>query len=222
MSTDHGSQPDAQKMMTAAADAVWSDEGADSGVVYSSTIPASAALVLTWVGAGSIGIGAQGLAAVSVTRAGATYPAHGWTLSQTVITGVTALGLVLFTGFRRRPVGRFDGVAITGGAWLLGWVWLFSELSSAFEFGGPTYPDGPVDTCVYASCWPSPYQGIALAMPVVVAVLAAVAMATLGRRLSWWIRATVPAAVLIAATLLQVTTWDRYVIPLFEGPSPFS
>lgn len=193
----------------------------DVDTIRASWLPVVAAMALTFVGALWIGIGRAGLAAVSVTREGLTYSAQGSALSQTVATGLTAAGLVLFTGYRRRAVGKVDGVALVGGVWVLGWVGLISEFSSGIEFGGPQYMGGPVDTCVYASCWPASYQGTAIAAPTIVAVLAAAAMATIGRRTSWCIRAAVPAAVLIVLTLLQVTIWNSTIIPLFEGPPPF-
>lgn len=185
-------------------------------------VPVVLASLLTWVGAVWIGIGGQGLAAVSVTRADLTYSAQGSVTWLAVNTALTAAGIALFTGYRRSPVGRVDGVALAGGVWTLGWVGLLSAFSSGFEFGGPTYPGGPPDTCVYASCWPGGYQGVALALPVITAVVVAAVLATLGRHKRWWIRAVLPGVVLIILTAVQVAVWESTVIPFFAQPAPFS
>lgn len=225
---DHFSEPDQEDsprgctgVTVATNDADAAEDADEVEVLHGSWVPVVAAMLLTWVGAIWIGVGRAGLATVSVTREGLTYSAQGSALSQTVTTGLTAAGLVLFTGYRRRAVGLVDGIALAGGAWVLGWVGLISKFSSGLEFGGPTYKDGPADTCVYASCWPAGYQGIAIAAPIIVAVLAAAAMATLGRRTAWWVRAAVPPVALVMLTLVQVAVWGSAVIPLFERHPPF-
>lgn len=117
-------------------------------------VPVVAAGLLTWVGALWIGLG-QGLASVSLVRADLTYPGDDSTTTRMMLITLTAAGLMLFTGYRRSPVGRVDGVALTGGVWVLGWVGLMSTLWSGFEFNGPDHMGGPVDTCVYARCGPA-------------------------------------------------------------------
>lgn len=89
-------------------------------------VPVVLASLLTWVGAVWIGIGGQGLAAVSVTRADLTYSAQGSVASLAVNTALIAAGIALFTGYRRSPVGRVDGVALAGGGVdaRLGWSFL--------------------------------------------------------------------------------------------------
>ncbi len=42
-------------------------------------------------------------------------------------------------------------------------------------------------------------------------------MASLFRRVPWWVRALVPVVVLLVTLAVQYAVWDSYLIPIFEG-----
>jgi hypothetical protein len=54
-----------------------------------------------------------------------------------------------------------------------------------------------------------------------VACLAKVAMATLGRQLTWYRRALTPALTFVVLSIVQVAVWDTLVIPVLTGPPLF-
>lgn len=178
-------------------------------------VPVVLAALLTFMCAYWIGIGRVGLGQVSLTRVDRMYKTESSMVSRAVLAVVTAAGLALFTGYRRRRAGQVDGVALLGGAWVLGWVAFFASILSGLELSGPQYK------CLYPSCWPRGYQGLAIATPIIVAVLVMAVMATLGRRAPWWVRAALPAVVFVVLTIVQAAIWDSAVIPFFDRPPPF-
>lgn len=171
---------------------------------------------LTLNGALSIATVQYGLGRASVTKAGLIYQEDASAISRVVSVGLFAIGLGLFTGHRRNVVQRVDGVALADAAWTIAWLGILAPLPSGFEYGGTANP------CLYADCWPRGFQELAIVSPAVVAVISMIAMATLGRRKAWWLRASVPAGLFVVLSVVQIAAWDMYVVPLFDRPPPFT
>ena len=74
------------------------------------------------------------------------------------------------------------------------------------------------DGCFYESCWPMRQEAAALAYPYVVAGLLMVVAALLVRHVRWWLRAVVPAAVWVAALVVQQAVYSPWLLPIFQGP----
>jgi hypothetical protein len=159
------------------------------------------------------GVGSAHLGTVLITNSGASatlVPSSSWT----AMVALTAGGLWMITR-PSRSTQSVDLVALFGACWTLGWTTLMSWFSYSVQFMDP-------DTrCQYPSCWPGAYQPLAVATPLTVACLLVIAMATAGRRLRWRVRVLVPIGSYVVLTLVQGGTWERFVLPLFNGPPPW-
>lgn len=124
------------------------------------------------------------------------------------------LGLTLLAT-PRAWITPIDWLQLLGSGWILGWVYLFSDFRSQAEFTGSRLP------CTYASCWPQGYQETATSIPIVCAVITMILMATLGRKLRWSQRATVPSITFVILTIAQLIVWDRLLIPFLNAPPPW-
>lgn len=188
----------------------WLKEEVIRLAVLGSRVPGLLVLLVAsfWAAVGS----STYLGKVFVTGGGVMEPT-GSSSEWAGMTGLSAVGLVLIT----RPSRWFrsvDLVGLFGAGWALGWTVLFSWFFYSLEFWDPER------RCQYRSCWPGACQAILVAAPLGVACLLVVAMATFGCRRSWHVRALFPVGAYVALTVVQVGTWERFVLPLFTSPPP--
>jgi len=152
----------------------------------------------------------------SVGGHGVTTLAHPIDTTWVVTVVLTALGMVACAGLPfRRDAARALGGAIgqgTGGMIAAGISLLAVFLLEGFSFTSAE------DGCFYESCWPMHQEAAALAYPYVVAGLLMVVAALLVRRVRWWLRAVVPAAVWVAALVVQQAVYSPWLLPIFQGP----
>jgi len=55
--------------------------------------------------------------------------------------------------------------------------------------------------------------------PVLVALVTMLVFGITGRRVRTWVRATLPAIVLVALTVAQALAWRPYLLPFLLGPA---
>lgn len=125
---------------------------------------------------------------------------------------VLALSMVAVTGVwtpRRVDVGQALG-AVCAGLFLA----VSADLLYSSQFSGP----GAV--CTYSSCWPSPYQELAILTPAALAFVTMMVLAFVGRPSRAAFRAVVPALVLLVLTGIQHLAWRATVLPILLGPPP--
>jgi hypothetical protein len=158
-------------------------------------------------------VGSAHLGTVLATQSGASAtlaPSTSWA----AMVALTAGGFLMVT----RPSRSIQPVelgALVGACWTLGWTALMSWFFYSVQFMDPD------SRCQYPFCWPGAYQALAVAAPLATACLLVIAMATAGRRFRWRVRALVPAGIYVVLTLVQVGIWERFVLPLFNGPPPW-
>ena len=131
------------------------------------------------------------------------------------VSVVVALGQVACAGLPRSPasgvllrsaVGQIAAAVLAVCA-----VVVASALTNIWTF----CPDDP---CRYAFCWPAVAQAAAIALPGLSAALVLVISALLAGRLSWGVRAILPAAVWLVSITLVRLVWDPCLLPLFLAP----
>ena len=128
------------------------------------------------------------------------------------MTLVMALCVAVVTG--AWGVGRVDvGQALAAvwvGVWLSASVWLLYSV----QFSGPD------SVCTYNSCWPSPYQELMVAAPVALTAIAMACLAITGRPARVFVRAAIPALILLVLTVVQRIAWRSLALPILIGPPP--
>jgi len=132
--------------------------------------------------------------------------------TKVAMTLVMALCMAVVTG--AWGVGRVDvGQALAAvwvGVWLSASVWLLYSV----QFSGPD------SVCTYNSCWPSPYQELMVAAPVALTAIAMACLAITGRPDRVFVRAAIPALILLILTVVQQIVWRSLALPILIGPPP--
>ena len=134
--------------------------------------------------------------------------------------GLGTLVAMLYVVVVVLPLAGLPSKDMTRGAVVQGIGGLAVAVEALVADLGYFYFTGPDDGCTYSGCWPLHQQTLVLAAPGILTGLSMVLMAFLTKRVRWWVRATVPAAVLLAALAVQYAVWDPYLLPLFQAPPP--
>lgn len=167
-----------------------------------------------FAGAYWTGIGQVGLGTVLVTQPSAASPTSAPSAAWAFMSALIVLGMFASTS-RSAAIVRTDLVQICASLWAVGWTAAFAAFFESVVFMSPG------TRCAYKSCWPGGFQELAVAFPLVVACVTMIVVATRASHSSYFIRATVPAAVFLVLTVVQVLAWQPLVQPLFLAPPPF-
>lgn len=122
--------------------------------------------------------------------------------------------IILLVGATRWRIRRVNIAQVIGAAWMGLWTLFFAGLRYAFRFPGGE----DIEPCVRANCWPAGVQELLAASPLLMACAAMIVVAFFAKRLNWVARALIPAAVYLAARIVQVLIWVPVVIPFLAGP----
>lgn len=113
---------------------------------------------------------------------------------------------------KRRPRGRVDATAMVVVVLALLFMLFFIDVMA----GAGTY-----GTCVYKGCWPVFWDGLAAALPFMVAVVLLGVMSCYANRLNVWWRRLVPPVVYFVGMVVLALVWDPWLFPFFAGPPPW-
>lgn len=169
-------------------------------------------LVLSVRASGWTGFGAE-LRYVTIWHVYDSYPASAppWSLDEMALCVVS---IVLLTGASRWRVGRVNIGQILGAVWMGLWTLFFTLVIYAVQFPG----GDDLKPCVRPNCWPAGVAEPLAASPLLIACVAMIIVAFFAERLNWVARALIPAAVYLAARIVQVLIWVPVVIPFLAGP----
>lgn len=172
----------------------------------------AAGLVLSVRASGWTGFGAE-LRYVTIWHVYDSYPALAppWSWDEMALCVVS---IVLLTGASRWRVGRVNIGQIIGAVWMGLWTLFFTLLIYAVQFPG----GDDLKPCVRPNCWPAGVAEPLAASPLLIACVAMIIVAFFAERLNWVARALIPAAVYLAARIVQVLIWVPVVIPFLAGP----
>lgn len=161
-----------------------------------------------------VGLGDAGLPTTSLVEPSLVYPSADIT-SWLIMLLVVATGLGLwFTPHLALRRHKTDFVQLIGAVFSTVSVLAFLPLVSGFEF------TDPVNSCVYETCWPQPYQEMLLSAPVFLTSVVMTTCAMIGSRLHLWVRVALPVSVYVLLAIVQYTLWQSHILPFLSGPPP--
>lgn len=123
---------------------------------------------------------------------------------------VMALCMAIVTGVW--VVGRVDLGQLLAALWVGFWLFALVWLLYSVQFSGPDA------VCTFTSCWPAPFQELMVAAPVALAAIGMAVLAMGGQNPKVWVRAVIPALLLLILTLIQHIIWRSVVLAILLGP----
>ena len=160
-----------------------------------------------------LGVGAAGMATVSLVRPNLVYPAADvglWALMTCLVAAGIAACLTP-TGSVPTAKWQIDFAQLAAAFCFLCLVAMMLPLVSGLEFTGPD------DRCVSGGCWPRPYQELLIASPALLAIAAMSVCGIVGSKMRWWLRSGIPALTFAGASAVQLATWQTVILPFLAG-----